>query len=247
MRITHPGCIVYKFKDMDSNQISHLNSASYEPRRREINVSTAERVLSAAAGGWFLSSALHGKSPISNGITAAVLLYRGLSGHCPVYSAMGRQLRAQNVNIRTAITIDKPRHEVYAFWRKLENLPLFMKHLESVKQTDSTHSEWKAKIPGLPGFIDWKAEIVRERENSLISWDSLPGADVENAGKIEFWEAGENATLIHATITYRAPLGKAGEELARLFNPAFEKMVKEDLDNFAKVMAGARLEVEFAP
>jgi uncharacterized membrane protein len=232
---------------MDSNLISHLNSANYTPARPEVNVSTAERVVSAAAGGYLLSSALHGRSPITNGIAAAVLLYRGLSGHCPAYSALGRQLHTQNVNIRTSITVNKARHEVYAFWRKLENLPLFMRHLESVVQTDSTHSDWKAQIPGFPGSIDWKAEIVKEQDGSLISWDSLPGADVENAGKIEFWDAGENATLVHATITYRAPLGKAGQELARLFNPTFEKMVKEDLENFAKIIEGSRAELEYAP
>lgn len=232
---------------MDSNDISHLNAAHYANSMTGINVGLRERILSAAVGGWFLSSALHGRSPITNGITAAVLLYRGFSGHCPAYSALGKELHAQNVNIRTAITVNKPRHEVYAFWRKLENLPLFMKHLESVEQTDTTHSEWTAKIPGVPSSISWKAEIVREREDSLLSWESLPGADIENAGKIEFWDSGERATLIHATITYRAPLGKAGEELARIFNRTFERMVQEDLENFAKIMEESREELEYAP
>lgn len=232
---------------MDSNDISHLNAAHYAGSLPEVNVGVKERILSAAVGGWFLSSALHGRRPITNGITAAVLLYRGFSGHCPAYSALGKTLHAQNVNIRTAITVNKPRHEVYAFWRKLENLPLFMKHLESVEQIDGIHSEWTAKIPGVPSNISWKAEIVRERKDALLSWESLPGADIENAGKIEFWDSGEKSTLVHATITYRAPLGKAGEELARIFNPAFERMIKEDLDNFAKIMEESREALEYAP
>jgi uncharacterized membrane protein len=232
---------------MDSNDISHLNAAHYPDQKTEVNVGVGERLLSTALGGWFLSSALHGRRPLANGIAAAALLYRGFSGHCPGYSALGKKLHGQNVNIRTAITVNKPRHEVYAFWRKLENLPLFMKHLEGVTQTDPTHSEWTAKIPGLPTTITWKAEIIREREGSLLSWDSLPGADIENAGKIEFWDSGEQSTLVHATITYRAPLGKAGEELARIFNPAFEKMIKDDLENFARIMEESREKLEYAP
>jgi len=232
---------------MDSNDISHLNASRYESRLPDANVGVGERLFSTAIGGYLLSSALHGHKPLTNGLAAAFLLYRGLSGHCPAYSAMGKQRHTQNINIRTAITVNKPRAEVYAFWRKLENLPLFMKHLESVKQTDPTHSEWTAKIPGVPSSISWKAEIVRERENSLLSWDSLPDADIENAGKIEFWDSGENATLLHATITYRAPLGKAGEELARVFNPAFERMIQEDLENFARIMEESREELEYAP
>jgi len=233
---------------MDSNDISHLNASQYQSRMPGVNVGVGERLFSTAMGGYLLSSALHGHKPITNTLAAAFLLYRGFTGHCPAYSAMGRQSHhAQNVNIRTAITVNKPRHEVYAFWRKLENLPLFMKHLESVKQTDPIQSEWTAKIPGVPSTITWKAEIVKERENSLLSWDSLPGADIENAGKIEFWDSGENATLLHATITYRAPLGKAGEELARVFNPAFERMIQEDLENFARIMEESREALEYAP
>jgi uncharacterized membrane protein len=47
-----------------------------------------------------------------------------------------------NVNIRSSFLINKPRQQVYDFWRKLDNLPLFMKHLESVEMIDDTRSHW---------------------------------------------------------------------------------------------------------
>lgn len=201
-----------------------------------LNVNTMERVLSALAGGLLIYSAFRGSAPLTKGAIASFLLYRAVTGNCPAYSALGKQTTShpQNINIRTAITVNKPRVEVYAFWRQLENLPLFMKHLESVVQDDDKYSRWSAKIPGFPGSVNWKAEIVKEHEGSLLSWASLPDADIVNAGKIEFRDARENGTEIHAVITYSAPLGKAGEAVARLLNPLFENMVKEDMRNFRR-------------
>ncbi|WP_432326764.1 SRPBCC family protein [Mucilaginibacter sp. P25] len=43
--------------------------------------------------------------------------------------------------------MNKPRQKVYEFWRKLDNLPLFMKHLESVEVIDSKYSHWVLKLP----------------------------------------------------------------------------------------------------
>ena len=111
-----------------------------------------------------------------------------------------------------------------------------MKHLVSVKEIDSLHSQWSAKIPGLSGSINWEAEIVKEELNEFLGWNSLPGSVIENAGKIEFFDAGINNTQINAVITYRAPLGTVGEKIARLLSPVFRRMVEEDLKNFKEVI-----------
>src|SRR5262249_49964278 len=77
--------------------------------------------------------------------------------------------------------------EVYRFWRHLENHPRFMQHLESVVSTNGTRSHWVAKVP-LPAPIEWDADIVVERENTLLSWRCLLGVDLGNAGTIRFQE-----------------------------------------------------------
>src|SRR5690606_4153799 len=164
---------------------------------------------------------------------------------CPAYSAIGKKRipdPVKNINIRTIITVNRPKHEVYSFWRRLEHLPLFMKHLKSVEDKGDGKSHWVAEIKGVPGSISWNAEIVKEEEGSLIAWNSLPGSMIENAGKVEFFDAGVNRTEIHAVITYRAPLGPVGETIARLFNSSFEKMVREDLANFRNYIETGELE-----
>lgn len=57
---------------------------------------------------------------------------------------------------------------------------------------------------------------------------SLNDAAVKNFGKVLFKSAGQ-ATEIEVTISYRAPLGIAGEGAAKLLNPLFEKIVYDDI------------------
>jgi uncharacterized membrane protein len=200
------------------------------------NVGDSERLLSVAAGALLLFNAIIRKHvSILQTSAATYLLLRGLTGYCLAYQGLGKKgvdFRPKNINIKTAIMVNRPRHEVYAFWRRLENLPLFMKHLESVKVIDEKISEWKADIPGPLGTLTWQSEIVKDDPGSLLSWRSLPGSSIENAGKIKFRDSGKHCTEIHAVITYQAPLGIVGEKAIRVFNPIFENMVKQDIANF---------------
>src|SRR4051812_23177683 len=51
-----------------------------------------------------------------------------------LYTAVrgGRRPWTQGLTLHAAITVRRPREEVYGFWRDLENLPRFMVHLRSV-------------------------------------------------------------------------------------------------------------------
>ncbi|MET8992842.1 SRPBCC family protein, partial [Nonomuraea wenchangensis] len=74
------------------------------------------------------------------------------------------------LKVRASITINKPREDVYRFWRDLENLPTFMIHLDSVRTLGGGRSRWKAKGP--IGALEWEAEIIDERVGDLIAWRS---------------------------------------------------------------------------
>ncbi|MDP5199061.1 SRPBCC family protein [Flavobacterium sp. DG2-3] len=197
------------------------------------NVSTLERVLMVTSGAYLLYNALskENKSITQAGAGGAMLL-RGISGYCPVYDAADHLMndKSSNVNIRVTSVIDKPVGEVYDFWRNLENLPKFMNHLDSVRTISSTISEWTAKGPAGIGKVSWNAEIVRDEKNQLLSWNSIEESSIKNAGKVVFKSKGR-ATEIDVTISYHAPLGIAGESAAKLLNPYFEKMVKDDISN----------------
>nr|WP_315258485.1 SRPBCC family protein [uncultured Flavobacterium sp.] len=202
------------------------------------NVSTAERVLMIASGAYILYNGLNRENKnLTQSSVGGAMLLRGISGYCPVYDAVDhlKKDKAHNVNIRVSSVINKPLSEVYAFWRNLENLPKFMNHLHSVKSINHTVSEWTAKGPAGIGRVSWKAEIVKDEKEKLLSWSSLPESSIENAGKVIFKPKG-NATELDITISYRAPLGAAGESATKLLNPYFQKIVKDDILNLKEYL-----------
>lgn len=206
-----------------------------------VNVGQTERLVSTALGAFLLSSGLNNmfKHPLNGLVKTAIgglLLYRGASGHCPLYSGIGKTnnvSHTQATNIRTNLIVNKPRNEVYAFWRKLENLPLFMKHLAAVTEIDSKHSHWEATLPAGIGKIKWNAEIVKEEEGHMIGWQSIPNSTINNAGKVVFNDAlGGQGTELEVVISYHAPAGELGAGIARALNPVFERMIRTDVMNF---------------
>lgn len=135
-----------------------------------------------------------------------------------------------------SVTVNKPQDEVFAFWRKLENLPRFMKHLEAVTTLDSTRSHWVARAPAGTS-VEWDAEIVDERAPELLSWRSLPDAVVPNAGTVQFRPAlGNRGTEVHVSLEYRIPGGAVGSMFAKLLGEEPEMQVREDLRRFKQVL-----------
>ena len=135
-------------------------------------------------------------------------------------------------SIHTALTIDKPRAELYAFWRRLENLPRFMKNLIEVTDLGDGRSHWVGKSAlGLKG--QWDAEIVEEREGRFLSWRSLPGSMISNAGTVSFEESPNGrGTIVRITMDVGTGLGKVASKLGG----ANQQEVREDLRRFKELM-----------
>ena len=199
------------------------------------NVGDGERVLSAVAGSlllYFVTKKHKVESLLL--LSGGYLLYRAISGHCPVSAVLkskDRPSSSSNVNIRTQMIVGRPRADVYAFWRRLENWPLFMRHLENVDELDTATSAWRLKIPGM-GDVRWEARILKDEKNTELSWHSVPGAVIETTGKINFSDTPGNATRVDVLLSYRVPQGAIGERLSRMLTPAFREKVYEDIHNF---------------
>ncbi|MDF1502420.1 SRPBCC family protein [Roseisolibacter sp. H3M3-2] len=140
------------------------------------------------------------------------------------------------MRVRKSVTVNRPADEVYAFWRNLENLPRFMKHLESVQVTGGGRSHWKANAPAGTS-VEWDAETTEDRPNERIAWRSVDGADVPNAGVVRFVPAaGGRGTEIHVDLRYDPPAGKLGALVAKLFGDEPGQQVDGDLRRFKQVL-----------
>jgi len=205
------------------------------------NVGTLERGLSLIGGTALVLYGLRRSlGNLALLLGGSALIYRGLTGYCAAYQVLGvkatrRELR-HAVALRGTITVNKSAAEVYRFWRRLENHPLFMQHLESVVSTDGKRSHWVAKAP-LPAPLEWDADIVAERENVLLSWRSLPGADVDHVGTVRFRELPNGrGTEVRVRLEYMPPGGIVGVAVAQLFKILTEQQLKEDLRRFKQII-----------
>ena len=147
------------------------------------------------------------------------------------YSAEGRPIA-----IETTITVNKPTPEVYRFWHHLENYPRFMRHLESVVSTGEKRSHWVARGP-LQVPLTWDAELVEEYDNVLLSWRSLPGADVDNTETVRLRELPYGrGTEVRLKLVYAPPAGVARVALAKLFKTLTVRQLKEGLRRFKQII-----------
>ena len=216
---------------------------SNKPYEEHINLTNLERYVSVAIGLRIGFSGLKKlfKYPLISMFkfgASGYLLNRGITGHCEFYARMGKKTVAPvNVNIKSTFTINKPREEVYNFWRKLDNLPLFMNHLESVEVLDNERSRWVLKLPAGITAISWQAEIVMDVPGELIGWSSLPGSVLDNAGKVRFRQSLDGkSTVVDVVISYQPPVGGLGASIAQILNPVFKNMVDKDVQNFKQYL-----------
>ena len=134
------------------------------------------RAVAAGVGGW--------------------LLYQAYTGSTPVLKPLGIRVNrrpaeadvAETVVVKEAITIARPRDEVYAFWAQRGNLPL----------TD-----------------DGELEVTREADGKELGWRVWRGERLVRFGSISLREApGGRATIVGAHVEYVPLGGSLGAALA---------------------------------
>lgn len=146
------------------------------------------------------------------------------------------------VEVETTLTINRPRQELYQFWRRLENLPLFMRHLESVQETGGRRSHWVAKSPLGGAPVEWDAEIVEERDGQLLSWRSVEGSQVPNSGSVLFEEApAGRGTQVRVHMGIVPPGGAAGRLAGKTLEPLTARQVHEDLRRFKSLVEAGEI------
>ena len=147
----------------------------------------------------------------------------------------------QPIKVEKTVTINKPAEELYRFWHNFGNLPRFMKHLKEVKVHNDKRSHWITSAP-LGGSVEWDADIIEDRENELIAWTSVAGADVDNSGSVRFQPApGDRGTEVKVVTEYNPPGGAIGAGIAKLFGEEPEQQIGDDLRRFKMMMEAGEI------
>jgi uncharacterized membrane protein len=215
-----------------------------------VSLADAERWLALGTGALLLIVGASRRSAAGAclAVSSIPLLYRGVTGHWPALhdgNVQGNTTTAlageRGVHVRESIRLEAPLPDVYRYWRRLENLPQFMTHLNRVTEAPDGTSHWEAAGPaGL--VVEWEAEIINEVENKVLAWRSLPGSDLVTAGSVSFDPArGGRSTQVSVHLQYAPPAGKAGAFVASLFGREASQTVREDLRHFKQLLEAGEM------
>lgn len=217
-----------------------------------VNVGDSERVLSAVAGG---AALLYGLARGAFGGWAlaglgAALAYRGLTGHCSLYHALGIDRVAHDgrrvtgnlgIKVEQSVLVDAPPERVYGAWRNFANLPRFMSHVERIEELGRTRSRWTVRAPAGMN-ITWDAEIINDIPNKLIAWRTVDTQLIAHAGSVQFERANDGrGTMVRVSMQYDPPAGEIGHALATALSQDPERQIEQDLQNFKRAMEAGEL------
>jgi uncharacterized membrane protein len=145
------------------------------------------------------------------------------------------------------ITVNRPRSEVYAFWRDFRNLARFLENVESVEPGPDRQSHWVIKAPA-GQTVEWDSLLTEDEPDRLLAWESIEGADIKNSGRIEFRDGPPGrGTEVTATIVYDPPGGDLGKLFAKLFQKEPKMQARRDLRRFKQLLETGEISTSEAP
>lgn len=181
----------------------------------------------------------------------AEMIRRGLTGHSYVYESLGIRTAPLGqgaettsvpyelgIRVDESIVVNRPRAEVFRFWRRLENLSRFMENVYSVREINGRTSHWIVRAPA-GRRAEWDAVVHNEIPNELIAWRTLPGAGVDHAGSVWFKDAPGGGTEISVELQYNPPAGTLGAALASLWGQEPGVQIGKDLRHLKRMLESA--------
>lgn len=147
----------------------------------------------------------------------------------------------------TAVLINRPRQELYEFWRDVSNLPRFAATVKEVEVHGGSRSTWTVEGPGGTD-IELASEIVEDVPGQRIAWRSLEESDVDNEGWIEFRDnAFGRGTEVRAFISYDPPAGAVGKMVAKVMQREPRIQARRELRRFKQLMETGEISTSQAP
>ncbi|HEY9764437.1 MAG TPA: SRPBCC family protein [Trichocoleus sp.] len=133
------------------------------------------------------------------------------------------------------VDVDVPIEMAWGLWSDLEQMPRWMKWIDSVSvlKEDPDLSRWKLASRGFE--FTWLSRIVSLIPQQIIQWESVDG--LPNRGAIRFYDR-KGSTTVKLTVSYAVPpviKWMDGLFLGRLV----EGELQSDLDRFKKYALAA--------
>ncbi len=128
------------------------------------------------------------------------------------------------------VEVNTPIDHVWSLWSDLEQMPRWMKWIESVQilEEDPELSRWKLASGGFE--FSWLSRILKIVPNQIIQWESVDG--LPNRGAIRFSDRHQEGSVVKLTVAYAIP-GILGQIMDNLFlGRVVESTIQADLERF---------------
>lgn len=127
------------------------------------------------------------------------------------------------------VEVEAPIDLVWNLWSDLEQMPRWMKWIDSVSvlADNPELSRWKLATGGFE--FSWLSRILKLVPHQIIQWESVDG--LPNRGAIRFYDRGDHS-IVKLTVAYAIP-GFLGKLMDNLFlGRVVESTIQEDLKRF---------------
>jgi uncharacterized membrane protein len=217
-----------------------VSSLQGEPRQRNRERRPwppAKRLLATTAGSALAWAGLYRRDPIGLALGAAGigLIARGMAATGP-----------QTLDVHKTVLVGAPIEDVFGYWAEFENFPRFMANVLEVERTGPNCWHWVVRGPA-GTHLEWDACLSVFEPERVLSWKSLPGAVLGNAGSVHFTPTAEIETRVDVRVSIQPPagaLGSIGHAIAALLGRDPETEMDEDLARFKALMEEGRITVE---
>ncbi|WP_367889314.1 SRPBCC family protein [Leptolyngbya iicbica] len=129
------------------------------------------------------------------------------------------------------VEVDAPVQLTWELWSDLEQMPKWMKWIDSVNilEEDPDLSRWKLASAGFE--FTWLSRVTKLVPYQLIQWEAVDG--LPNRGGIRFYDHKEKSA-VKLTVAYSIPsfIGKLMDNL--IIGRLVESTLKADLKRFKK-------------
>ena len=127
------------------------------------------------------------------------------------------------------IEVEVPIEQVWGLWSDLEQMPRWMKWIDSVKvlEDDPDLSRWKLASGAF--HFTWLSKIVKLVPHQIIQWESVDG--LPNRGAVRFYDR-HGSSVVKLTVAYGVP-GILVKIMDKLFvGNIVESTIQADLERF---------------
>lgn len=125
------------------------------------------------------------------------------------------------------VEVEIPIEVVWNLLSDLQQMPKWMKWIESVEVLEADLTRWKFASQGIER--SQMLRIAKRVTNQIVQWESIDG--LPNKGAIRFYDRGDRS-IVKLTIAYLSPivLGKIVDNL--FLGRVIESTIQADLNRF---------------